>query len=296
MDRQRRQLTPRVPPPVQHGLDGRRQAVDAPEGEEAHEHERPRVRLGAPHRRVVLRVRRPGVQQRRRGNVLVRAHLVRHRVVLVVLVTPPRGREAREQRSDEAHGVGELVHAVDVVVAQPTALGGGERQGQDREASLPAGKVGKRQPSDEQGTKDRHEPCLVCEVPLPPALGLQPPAQRPEVARHPRDRPQRGLRPLHGARVKLRQPHEHPPRALAVEGVHHLCGVAALVVVDELHAAGVLLLPSGQVVPRVVDAHREGPAAFACTVRPRERRPRRRGYSPQSRTHLLNTGLDLDKG
>mmetsp|Transcript_4683 Transcript_4683/g.10021 ORF Transcript_4683/g.10021 Transcript_4683/m.10021 type:complete len:679 (+) Transcript_4683:140-2176(+) len=245
--------------------DGDLHRVHPPEGEQEAKGDVEDQVLDLAEGAVVFRRGGPLEQKRVGGNVLVASLFVGERVVLVVFVRPPDGKEPRREGRKVPQLVGKGIDAVDVVVPEPPGRGHAQPQQDRRERREGLG--GQR--------RDRHEPppdaqqlALVGDVALPPAVGLELVAELPEGDLRGAVGDGGGLQQRGGLRLAPGEALVHRAALFGVKGVHDLGGVAAVVPVDPVFAGGVGLSPAREVVPLSVDAHVEGgPAAVVVAFR-----------------------------
>mmetsp|Transcript_49783 Transcript_49783/g.115557 ORF Transcript_49783/g.115557 Transcript_49783/m.115557 type:complete len:261 (+) Transcript_49783:326-1108(+) len=183
MDNQRHQLSPSAPALVSQGMHRTNETLEAPRKEDRHAaYGEPEV-LNHPQWAIIIRMGRPQVQRWHR-DVQVGSHLVCEGMMLVVLVTPPGGRDADGQGSEEPHAPGKGIHAVCVVMAQPSTLDSSQSKGQDCEKRGLAWQVSKCHASKEQQAPKAEPNALLPEISFPPSLLLEAVPQQPETASH----------------------------------------------------------------------------------------------------------------
>ena len=158
--------------------------------------------------------------------------------------------------------VGPLVDAVDIVVSQPAGLSKEHAEQEDRQrARVGEVRVAEVRCGEAARGPNSEELHLVDNVAFPPTVSDELSPQLPEVLRGFGVGLNLILQHEGGGVVALGKPLVHVPSLLAVERVHHLRGVSAVIPVDPMSAGGMSLPPTLEVVPLVVDANVEGSTA-----------------------------------
>mmetsp|Transcript_5602 Transcript_5602/g.13994 ORF Transcript_5602/g.13994 Transcript_5602/m.13994 type:complete len:211 (-) Transcript_5602:331-963(-) len=175
-----------------------------------------------------------------------------------MFVAPPCRSQTGRHSGEGSQSVGEFIDTMDVVVPQPSGVGHGQGQQKCRKRRCRFGSHGG---ANRQRCPNSEQLSLEHEVAFPPPLLLELIPQLSEVDL--RRAVRRRGRIQHGGRIlgALGQALVHLPPLRAVEGVHDVGGVAAVVPVDPVRAGGMGLPPPGEVVPRAVYPHVEGGAA-----------------------------------
>lgn len=174
-------------------------------------------------------------------SILLYLLLLTERVVLVVFVGPPDGKEARRQCRKMPKSVAPGIDSVDVIVSQPSGRRHAQGERNRRQTGIRSGQDSTQR---HQAAPNAQELSLVVDVALPPAVGFQLVEQlskgdlRIAVGFH------RLLELGDGFGLGLREAGEHLAGLLRMKGVHYLGSITAVVPIDPVISGGVGLSPA----------------------------------------------------